>query len=172
MSEVSLNKIPQDDLLTFEEWQKKVVDYNINVKTLLATDYTNHFNEVVMMIEMLPDMVDMIEDCNLWTPKTYEQHFVDVDFPNYEIVIEAYQHIKKTLKVSFEQTISQINHVTLTGIGEIDKRIIEGDDELIRHQCKVVHETLQKLMVVLNGLIHGSNTTMDQSEIDNLIAGF
>src|SRR3546814_1723486 len=29
---------------------------NINQNTLLATDYLNHFNEIIMLLEMLPSM--------------------------------------------------------------------------------------------------------------------
>jgi hypothetical protein len=33
----------------------------INSQTLLATDYLNHFNEVVMLFEMIADMPDMMD---------------------------------------------------------------------------------------------------------------
>ena len=29
---------------------------NINPRTGLATDYLNHFNEAIMLLEMIPDM--------------------------------------------------------------------------------------------------------------------
>ena len=45
-----------------ESWAQRLQGTNINVNTLLATDYLNHFNEVIMLIEMLPDMPDMLED--------------------------------------------------------------------------------------------------------------
>ena len=35
---------------------------NVNDQTLLATDYLNHFNEVVMLLEMLPDMPEMLDE--------------------------------------------------------------------------------------------------------------
>ena len=66
---------------------------NISEKTLLSTDYLNHFNEIVMLIEMVPDMPDMIEDCRLWHPKSYQQHFRDSGFSEKELAIEAYDHV-------------------------------------------------------------------------------
>ena len=44
---------------------------NINPSTGLATDYLNHFNEVVMLMEMLPDMPDCAEDVLEWQPLDY-----------------------------------------------------------------------------------------------------
>ena len=35
---------------------------NINPRTGLATDYLNHFNEAVMLLEMVPDMPECAED--------------------------------------------------------------------------------------------------------------
>ena len=53
---------------------------NINEQTLLATDYLNHFNEIVMLIEMVPDMPECLDDILEWTPKSYTQHFEDSSF--------------------------------------------------------------------------------------------
>ena len=48
---------------------------NINETSLLATDYLNHFNEVVMLLELIPDMPDMLEEVEEWKPATYIEHF-------------------------------------------------------------------------------------------------
>ncbi len=53
-----------------------VLDTNVNDDTYLATDYLNHFNEIVMLLEMIPDMPDILEDAKEWRPKSYDQHFL------------------------------------------------------------------------------------------------
>lgn len=172
MSETLLEGIPEEEAELFLAWREKVAGLNINDKTLLATDYANHFNEIVMLIEMLPDMPDMIEDCMEWAPKPYQQHFVDVGFPDHEIVVEAYDNIPKLLRERFEGTVEQMNTLILTGLEEINKSITSGDDDLIRRRCGAVHNALEKMMVILNGLIHGNVATMAQTEIDDLISAF
>jgi len=47
----------------------------ISTQTFLANDYLNNFNEVVMLLEMVPDMPDVLEDLKEWTPVTYLQQF-------------------------------------------------------------------------------------------------
>ena len=37
---------------------------NIDPQTLLATDYLNHFNEIVMLLELIPDMPECFEDAD------------------------------------------------------------------------------------------------------------
>ena len=52
---------------------------------------------------------------------------------------------------------------------EMDGYIERGDMELVRANAKALSEIIQKLMDMAGANIHGSATTMDQSEIDNLI---
>ena len=44
---------------------------NINPVTGLATDYLNHFNEAIMLLEMLPVAPDCKEDFLAWRPMSY-----------------------------------------------------------------------------------------------------
>lgn len=43
-------------------WAERLRVANINPRTGLATDYLNHFNEAVMLLEMIPDMPECAED--------------------------------------------------------------------------------------------------------------
>ena len=62
---------------------------NINEKKLLATDYLNHFNELVMALDLIPDMPDCLQDAREWLPKSYEEHFADSQFSDATLAIEA-----------------------------------------------------------------------------------
>ena len=44
---------------------------NINPQTGLATDYLNHFNEAVMLLDMIPDVPDCVQDFMEWRPLAY-----------------------------------------------------------------------------------------------------
>jgi len=48
---------------------------NINPRTGLATDYLNHFNEAIMLLEMIPDMPECSGDFLEWRPLSYAEHF-------------------------------------------------------------------------------------------------
>ncbi len=49
---------------------------NINPRTGLATDYLNHFNEAIMLLELIPDMPDCYELFLEWQPLSYAEHFI------------------------------------------------------------------------------------------------
>ncbi|MSO72969.1 MAG: hypothetical protein EXQ84_05100 [Rhodospirillaceae bacterium] len=78
-----------------EVWRVKVAVTLINPDSLLATDYLNHFNEVVMLIGMLPDMPDMLPDCEAWKPKSYPEHFLNAGLTYGALAAEAYAHMRR-----------------------------------------------------------------------------
>lgn len=77
------------DSAVYEAFRARVADANINTQTLLATDYLNHFNEIIMLLEMVPDMPDMLEECRAWEPKSYQDHFRESSFSDKQLAIEA-----------------------------------------------------------------------------------
>ena len=62
---------------------------NINPRTGLATDYLNHFNEAIMLLEMIPDMPDCAVDFLGWQPLSYREHFAASNFRARELAIAA-----------------------------------------------------------------------------------
>lgn len=63
---------------------------NINPATGLATDYLNHFNEAIMLLEMLSSCPDCIDDFLAWRPMTYREHFAASRFKGRDQAIAAY----------------------------------------------------------------------------------
>ena len=149
--------------------QSRAKGSNVNDQTLLATDYLNHFNEVVMLLEMLPDMPEMIEDVKRWKPKPYQDHFRISTIADKELAIEAYDHVPKRYREPFDTTVDQINRLIITSIQRLEADIGRGEPELLRANAKSLSRIIQRLMDVAGGIIHGSEKTMAQGEIDTMI---
>ena len=49
----------------------RLTDANINPATGLATDYLNHFNEAIMLLEMLSSCPECRADFLGWRPTSY-----------------------------------------------------------------------------------------------------
>ncbi|MBM3582219.1 MAG: hypothetical protein FJX37_09685 [Alphaproteobacteria bacterium] len=142
---------------------------NVNEQTLLATDYLNHFNEVVMLLEMLPDMPEMIDEVKAWQPKSYQEHFRASTIADRELAVEAYDHVPKRYREPFDTTIDQINRLIATSIQRLEADVGRGEPELLRANAKALSQIIQRLMDVAGGIIHGSEKTMHQDEIDSMI---
>jgi hypothetical protein len=164
-----LSGISELELADFLAFQEKVRDTNINELTLLATDYLNHFNEIVMTLEMIPDMPELLEDAKEWQPKGYQEHMLESTFSDRELAAEAYNHVPNKFRAPFEQTVSQIDNLIATTIDRIEGDLAQGNMDLVRENATALSRIIQQLMDVAGGIINGSAKTMEQSEIDILI---
>src|SRR6266850_4838919 len=89
---------------------------NINPRTGLATDYLNHFNEAIMLLEMIPDMPDCAEDFLLWYPLSYREHFTASNFKARDLAIEAYDSADEHIRTEFDNITSAMTSI-LTAVG-------------------------------------------------------
>ncbi len=77
-------------------------DANINPVTGLATDYLNHFNEAIMLLEMLSNSLDCLDDFLAWQPASYREHFAASRFKGREMAIAAYDAADPDLRDSLD----------------------------------------------------------------------
>ncbi len=79
---------------------------NINPRTGLATDYLNHFNEAIMLLEMIPDLPESAEEFLRWHPRSYREHFMASNFRARELAIEAYDSADASIRAEFDNITS------------------------------------------------------------------
>src|SRR5712671_4481486 len=84
---------------------------NINPKTGLATDYLNHFNEAIMLLEMIPAMPECADDFLSWQPLTYAEHFVASNFKGRDLAISAYNATADDIRVLFDEVCDTMTSI-------------------------------------------------------------
>jgi hypothetical protein len=89
---------------------------NINPKTGLATDYLNHFNEAIMLLEMIPDMPDCAADFLCWQPLSYREHFSESHFKGRDLAISAYDSADPAIRDEFDHLTATMTSI-LTAVG-------------------------------------------------------
>src|SRR6478752_8965507 len=89
---------------------------NINPRTGLATDYLNHFNEAIMLLEMIPDIPECAEDFLTWHPLSYAEHFWASNFKARDLAIEAYESADTKIRAEFDDTTANMTSI-LTAVG-------------------------------------------------------
>jgi hypothetical protein len=143
-------------------------DSNVNSRTLLATDYLNHFNEVVMLIEMIPDMPELLEDALEWTPKSYKDHFRQSTIADCDLAIEAYEFVPTVYKDAFEDAVIQLDALVISSLDDIEKDLLEGNMDKVRENVSFASRTVQQSMDVVSGIINGRQG-IDQDRVDELL---
>ncbi len=154
---------------SFEEFQQRVKGTNICEQTLLATDYLNHINEPIMLLEMVADVPELLDELAEWQPKTYAEHFRDSSFADKELAIEAYEWAPERFRLRFEQTIDSANQCIATTIDALGKLIEQERSDDVRLLCTEVSTMLGDLVDRAGAIIHGNEDRSAQSQIDQIM---
>ncbi len=127
----------------------------VHPQTGLATDYLNHYNEIVMLIELIPSMPDCVADARHWAPKSYVEHFRDSGLSIAGEVIDAYTQVPPDSRHAFEQTTAELDGFLSQAVAQIVSTAERGDNQ---HLSLMTEETLiaaRSMLGRLNGIIHG-----------------
>lgn len=131
---------------------------NISPRTGLATDYLNHFNEVAMLIGMLPDMPEAGEDVLAWRPCSYAEHFQRSGFRDRDLAIEAFGGVDIQTRLEFDLALAQAEGAVL----DVQARLAQGIEPLIF--CAESAADLYEKIAALDGVITGNSTHVDESQ--------
>jgi hypothetical protein len=158
---------PKAESAALEALRARLPGTNINPDSLLATDYLNHFNEIIMMIELAPDMPEMLDDAKAWKPLSYTEHFRQSQFTERELAVEAYGMISEMRREQFELVIRQAHACVAEALGSFDEIVAAGgDDSRMRNLSMETTRKLHQLVDGINAMIHGGMTALDQPDID------
>src|SRR6185312_4235341 len=104
---------PQSTGLDPEARAAQLKAANINPQTGLATDYLNHFNEAIMLLEMIPDIPECSEDFLRWTPLSYAEHFTASNFKARDLAILAYESTDPDIRAEFDQMTETMTSILM-----------------------------------------------------------
>jgi len=96
-----------------ESRTERLARANINPATGLATDYLNHFNEAIMLLEMAVATPECVEDLLAWKPLSYREHFAASQFRERMIAIEAYDSASPAARHCLETLADTMSAVLL-----------------------------------------------------------
>jgi hypothetical protein len=137
---------------------------NINPRTGLATDYLNHFNEAIMLLEMIPDMPDCAEDFLGWQPLTYQEHFTASNFKARDLAIAAYDLADPAIRTEFDNLTTTMTAI-LTAVATAMQ---EAHQDKTRSALAIQATGWVKPLVTLaGGIINGQGGETDIDYIMN-----
>ena len=134
---------------------------NINPVTGLATDYLNHFNEAIMLLEMLPSAPECKDDLLAWRPMSYPEHFAASKFRHRDLAIAAYELADPVFRQELDAICQQMNQI-----------LTEAQDglqgELARDTIRILAEAtahwLRQLVARAGALINGESEAAAAAE--------
>jgi hypothetical protein len=134
------------------EGDVRLREANINPDTGLATDYLNHFNEAIMLLEMLAACPDCIEDFLAWRPKSYREHFAASRFKGRDLAIAAYNAAEPGLREYLDAMAD-----TMTFVLETTRTAMRADASSETARLVAAHAVacLKPMVARAGGVING-----------------
>ncbi len=161
-----MSQLQQIEPVTADWWADRLQGTNINPVTLLATDYLNHFNEVIMLIEMVADMPDMIEDVLAWEPKSYSQHFADSGLKDKNLAIEAYGAAPEDLKAQFDALVVCLNGNIFKTQQRLNNVDPEAPEEALAEYVRVSVDKFHRLVEMISSVVKGGTVKATPAEAE------
>lgn len=134
---------------------------NINPDTFLATDYLNHFNEVVMLIEMLSSMPDCAEDVLCWSPMSYDAYFKQSHFKDKDLALDAFREAPEEGRDRLEHVIGEIDRHMLQVLEAVEAAMQSGDADAFDMIAFKVSSEIRPLLDQASGVINGVSERTD-----------
>jgi hypothetical protein len=136
---------------------------NINPRTGLATDYLNHFNEAIMLLEMIPDMPECAADFLGWQPLSYAEHFTASNFKARDLAIEAYDSADTGIRAAFDSITNAMTSI-LTAVGAAMREVRQDKTRaLLAEQAT---GWVKPLVMQAGGIINGGT----EADVDYIMA--
>jgi hypothetical protein len=136
---------------------------NINPRTGLATDYLNHFNEAIMLLEMIPDMPECAEDFLTWSPLSYAEHFWASNFKARDLAIEAYELADPRIRAEFDNIASTMTSI-LTAVGSAMREARQ--DKTRATLAEQATGWVKPLVALAGGIINGGS----EADVETIMA--
>ena len=131
---------------------------NINPRTGLATDYLNHFNEAIMLLEMIPDLPECAEEFLQWQPRSYREHFAASNFRARELAIAAYDSANSDIRTEFDNITGAISSILIAVSNAMRQVHQDKTRATLAHQAT---GWVKPLAMLAGGIINGRGAEAD-----------
>jgi hypothetical protein len=140
---------------------------NVNNKTLLATDYLNHFNEVIMLLELLPTApAELAAELANWRHETYEEHFRHSGFRDKGLAIAGYRHAPPEFRQAFDIVAEDMSGDLTALLREVQSGVEANDMDAVTALCNETVPVLQAKLEILSSIINGEVDPGAHAEVE------
>jgi hypothetical protein len=140
---------------------------NINESTLIASDYLNHFHELVMLLEAISSEPEAFaDDLFSWRPLTYEEHFAESGFRDKNLAIAAYRRAPQRIRARFDEAVARLHGEAVTLVAETGADLTGNRAELTK-TCEKAAQRLRILIEEANAIANGE-TLNDRKDPEQL----
>ncbi len=140
---------------------------NINPETGLATDYLNHFNEAIMLLDLLPHTPECIVELIGWEPLSYQEHFAASHFKDKELAIAAYAAAEPSARGRLDELADTMNALLVATCEAFQRRSsLQAANALAAETAARLKPLVARAGAVINGydIEHSEDITTGEQQ--------
>jgi hypothetical protein len=140
---------------------------NINEATLLASDYLNHFHELVMLLEAVAsEPNEFANDLFAWKPLTYEEHFSESGFRDKNLAVAAYHRAPPRIRARFDDAVARMHGEAITLVGTVGTALKRRSKRGLQSACAGAVMRLRLLIDEANAIANGETVPGARTDQD------
>src|SRR3546814_15818871 len=117
-----------------------------------------------MVLELVPDMPEIIEEAAAWQPVTYIQHFAASVLSDRELAIWAYENAPKEYIDAFEELGAALDTLILRAVTEISQLVDTASGDELRDRMAGPMRAIRELQERTGGVTNGPGVPVDQKQ--------
>ncbi len=130
----------------------------------LSNDYLNHFNEVLMLVEIAADAPEIVEDLQDWRPVSYPEYFEASNLRHAPQARAAYDLVDADRRAAFDVLVHAMDRLAMTAIRALRPPCEREDAALV---AEVTAPALRALIAQAGAFLNsGGRDIPDSSEIE------
>ena len=145
---------------------------NINPTTGLATDFLNHFNEAIMLLDMLPMAPDCKADFLDWRPMSYREDFAASHFKHRDLAIAAYDSADPAYRGLLDEIANHMNVILIAAADAMRQDLAPHTNGILAAAAaRWLKPMVGRAGAVINGELRGeapSDESIAQDAVDAL----
>lgn len=126
---------------------------NVNLETGFATNYLNHYVEILLLLEMLPDMIECFEDIRRWRPLSYRSHVIISNLPNNDLILMAYDAADEERRQHLAAVAKKADEGLDTLIARAGVAVDKNDYQALKNIAAEAKSLLVPLFDRMSGII-------------------
>ncbi len=122
----------------------------------LAGTYLNQFNQMVELIERLPDTPELIDDLLTWQPMSYQDYFAASAMPGRVSAADVYAALNRCVRQRFEGVVDDLDRKALGAVAVIRRHYkTHGEDrpDIMMEICARAGTHLREALGKANALV-------------------
>ena len=133
----------------------------VNPASGLANDFLNVYNEILMLIELLPTMPELADDIAAWRPTSYRAYFLQSPLPGSAEALSVYARLDPGFRALFEASVEKLAECGVGAVDAISRAVASGAGD-----CgEQISEICAQATAHLRGRLHAAELLINHGHL-------